>query len=314
MTICREPTMHFQRGRIFPPSCLSCYSREENFSETLYSCQDPVSKMSPHYLVGPEGTVVQLVELEDTALMEERQEGEVSVLFCLENGKFSSQQLAVAGALFRTIQEQLRMRYGLPFLLDNEHIHWIGQAPDEVSFSHVLSQSAPYPWLVGKEGAGERKQGEKKKKFFCPAPFHSADMPRCFQLPTRNFSKEKLLEEPDSECQIPSPCPEDGVAPENYAVAKPEPVFSKETEGKNDFRPLRSRAELAPLYRYREGVYQLRRLRRMGYRNARLLPFNGRYRIVFDAHSDPRRSEEMADALQKDGFSVLITFSRPMER
>ena len=52
----------------------------------------------------------------------------------------------------------------------------------------------------------------------------------------------------------------------------------------------------------------------MGYRNARLLPFNGRYRIVFDAHSDPRRSEEMADALQKDGFSVLITFSRPMER
>lgn len=314
MTICREPTAHFQKGRICPPSCLSCYSKEEDFSKVLRSCQDSVSQMSPHYLIGPKGTVVQLVELEDTALMEGRQEGEISILFCLENGNFSSQQLTVAGVLFRTIQEQLRMRYGLSLLLDNKHIHWIGRGPEETLFSHTLSQNGSCLGPAEKKGATERKQEEKKKKFFCPVPICPADNPRCFHLFTKNVSKQDLSQAVESGYQNPSSCPKDDPVSEICAPAKSGSAMLQRNRGKKCSRPLRSRAELAPLYRYREGVYQLRKLKRMGYRTARMLPFNGRYRIVFDAHSDPRRSEEMADALQRDGFSVLITFSRPMER
>lgn len=132
MTIQREPTVHFQKGRSSPPSCLCCYTLPFSVERILDMCRQE-QPVSPHFLIGPEGNVIQLVEIQDTARMEGQKEGEISILFSLEED-FSQAQLTAAASLFRMIREEVFRRYRLDLELDEKHIHWMDRVPAGFSF------------------------------------------------------------------------------------------------------------------------------------------------------------------------------------
>lgn len=218
--------------------------------------------VSPHFLIGPEGNVIQLVEIQDTARMEGQKEGEISILFSLEED-FSQAQLTAAASLFRMIREEVFRRYRLDLELDEKHIHWMDRVP--AGFSFDRNRRTPL------------SQNEKVSE-------------RGFVCPRSPFACRETVQKKES----------------SFDLAGEE----KEKQEKTCPKASRSRAELEPLFSYREGLRQLKKLRRLGYRTARMLPFHGKYRIVFRAHSQLSLSQQTADALQQDGFPVLITFSR----
>ena len=123
MMIQTDATSNFIKGRAgATPDLILCHGCVGELPACLQRFQDRRTGKAPHFLIGPNGTVHQLVSLSDTAPMLDRPQNSraasdpncrcVALVFCCDRlGAITDAQQDAAVALLRVIRDQLRAIY-----------------------------------------------------------------------------------------------------------------------------------------------------------------------------------------------------------